>query len=57
MQMELADTFWQVFIRSGHVGAYLLYKEYTQEDIGKDEGVIVDQEGYEDEEQTSTGSV
>ena len=27
--MQLSDAFWQVFSRTGHIGAYLLYRTYA----------------------------
>ena len=28
--MVVSSAFWEVFIATGHVGAYLLYKDYQQ---------------------------
>jgi|GEM_PF-2066699 len=43
--MELSGAFWQLFAMSGHVGAYLLYRdclddekaelEFTQDSVGE----------------------
>ena len=27
--METSQAFWKVFLATGHVGAYLLYKDYS----------------------------
>ncbi len=27
--MRTSDVFWEVFVATGHVGAYLLYRDYS----------------------------
>ena len=35
--MQLSNAFWQLFIISGHVGAYLLYRDYVDDEMAGDE--------------------
>ena len=35
--MQLSNAFWQLFIMSGHVGAYLLYKDYAHDEVAEDD--------------------
>jgi len=29
--MNVADTMWKIFENTGHIGAYLIYKDYSLE--------------------------
>lgn len=31
--MQMKDLMWEMFLSTGHIGAYLLYKEYDKEGI------------------------
>ncbi len=40
--MQMKDLMWEMFLSTGHVCAYLLYKEYEQDDIMPDFEVKLD---------------